>query len=131
MAAILGRRDLPKPVEVLEGDPGLTMSRHCPNCRRLQALLARGDRFRGELHEVASKKPIRLLHRSLRRKALGVSEPTDEWSQFIASKTFAALVFVVLVGSGAISTLVAFVYDVVVGPPGCSSCSEESSRPGE
>ena len=52
-----------------------------------------------------------------RRKALGVSEPLDEWAQFFGSWVFMLLAMIVLGGSLGISTLVALIYDTVVGPP--------------
>jgi hypothetical protein len=52
-----------------------------------------------------------------RRKALGVSEPSDEWRQFFGSALCNLLGLIVLAGSFGISTLVALIYDAVVGTP--------------
>jgi hypothetical protein len=52
-----------------------------------------------------------------RRKALGVSGPSDEWRHFFGSTAFSVLALIVLGGSLGISTLVALIYDAVVGPP--------------
>jgi hypothetical protein len=52
-----------------------------------------------------------------RRKRLGVSEPSDEWQQFVGSWTFKFLAALVLAGSFAISFGESLLFDLVYGAP--------------
>lgn len=50
-----------------------------------------------------------------RRRALGVSQPSDEWSRFFGSKTSVLLAFIVIAGSFVIVLVVGGLYNLVAG----------------